>query len=104
MTCPKVELGPTPTLSPLAEDFTGDYYSEELDVRYTISVENDGLVVINKRHGTSKLTPAWEDNFRGDWWFMRSAEFNRDKNGCVEGCIVTQWQSRIHQFIKVCSW
>jgi CubicO group peptidase (beta-lactamase class C family) len=101
MTCPKVELGPTPTISPLTEDFTGDYYSEELDVRYTVSIRDDGLIVKNKRHGTSKLTPAWKDNFRGDWWFMRSVEFNRDKIGRVNGFTVTQWQSRNHQFIKV---
>jgi len=99
--CPKIEEGSTPSQSPLTEDLTGEYYSEELDVRYTISIEKDTLVVKHRRHGTSHLTPAWKENFRGEWWFMRSVEFNRDENGIVDGLTVSQWQSRNHRFIKV---
>jgi CubicO group peptidase (beta-lactamase class C family) len=99
--CPKVEEGPTPTFSPLTEDFIGDYYCEEVDTRYTIAIENDELVAKHRRHGTSKLTPAWKDNFRGDLWFMRSVEFNRNEKGIVDAFSVTQWQSRNHRFVKI---
>jgi CubicO group peptidase (beta-lactamase class C family) len=100
ITCPKVEEGTTPSQSPLTEDLTGDYYSDELDVRYTIAIDGDKLIAKHRRHGTANLTPAWKENFRGDWWFMRSVEFNRDDKGSVIGLTVTQWQSRNHQFIK----
>jgi CubicO group peptidase (beta-lactamase class C family) len=101
ITCPKVEEGPKPSISPLTEDMTGVYYSDELDARYTIAIENDKLVAKHRRHGTFDLTPAWKDNFRGELWFMRSVEFNRGKNGIVEGLTVTQWQSRNHLFVKL---
>ena len=99
--CPKVEEGSTPSQSPLTEDLTGVYYSDELDVRYTIVIEDGQLKAKHRRHGTSNLSPAWKENFRGDWWFMRSVEFNRDENGIVDGFAVTQWQSRNHRFVKV---
>ncbi|MFC1651444.1 serine hydrolase, partial [Candidatus Latescibacterota bacterium] len=100
-TCPKVEEGTSPSISPLTEDMTGVYYSTELETTYTIAIENDTLVAKHRRHGTSNLTPAWRDNFRGELWFMRSVEFTRDKNGIVDGFSVTQWQSRDHRFIKM---
>ena len=100
-TCPRVEEGTTITFTPISEEFTGDYYCEELDVRYTIDIEEDKLIAKHRRHGTAGLTPAWKDNFRCDWWFMRSVEFSRDENGLVDGFSVTQWQSRNHRFIKM---
>lgn len=99
--CPKVEEGTTPSQSPLTEDLTGDYYCEELAVKYTIAIENGQLIAKHRRHGTANLMPAWKENFRCDWWFMRSVEFNRDENGIVEGLTVTQWQSRNHRFVKI---
>ena len=99
--CPKIEEGNAPSQLPLTEDLTGDYYSAELDVRYSISIENDQLVAKHRRHGTANLTPAWREDFRCDWWFMRSVEFDRDKQGNIEGLTVNQWQSRNHKFIKL---
>ncbi|NQT26414.1 serine hydrolase [candidate division KSB1 bacterium] len=100
-TCPKVEEGPAPIMSSLSEDLTGSYYCEELDVRYTIAIEDGRLVAKHRRHGTANLTAAWKENFRSDWWFMRSVEFNRDEHGIVVGLTVNQWQSRNHRFVKV---
>lgn len=98
--CPKVEEGSAPSQVSLTEDLTGNYYSSELDVAYSISIENDQLVANHRRHGTANLTPAWREDFRCDWWFMRSVEFNRDQQGNIEGLTVNQWQSRNHKFIK----
>ena len=99
--CPKVEEGSAPSQLPLTDDMIGIYSSAELDVRYSISIENDQLVATHRRHGTANLTPAWREDFRCDWWFMRSVEFNRDEQGNVEGLTVNQWQSRNHKFIKL---
>ena len=68
---------------------------------YTVAIEDDELVVKHRSHGTSKLKSAWGDNFRADFWFMRSVEFLRDDKGGIEGFSVTQWQSRNHVFSKM---
>ena len=100
-TCPKVEEGPSPTMSPIAEDLAGEYYCAELKAIYTIAIEGDQLLARHRRHGSSRLTPAWNEDYRGEWWFMRSVEFDRDEAGVVVGFTVNQWQSRNHRFVKL---
>ncbi len=100
-TCPRVEKEPLPTFNPITEDLEGDYYCEELDVRYTIEIKEGKLIAMHRWHGIANLTPAWKDSYRCDWWFMRSVEFLRDERGLVNGLNVTQWQSRNYRFVKI---
>jgi len=100
-TCPRVEKESQPTFTPITEDFEGDYYCEELDVRYTIEIKEGKLIVKHRWHGIANLTPAWKDSYRCDWWFMRSVEFLRDEQRMVNGLNVTQWQSRNYRFVKI---
>ena len=100
-TCPRVEKKSLPTFTPITEDLEGNYYCEELDVRYTIEIKEGKLIVKHRRHGIANLTPAWIDSYRCDWWFMRSVEFLRDEQRMVYGLNVTQWQSRNYRFVKI---
>jgi CubicO group peptidase (beta-lactamase class C family) len=43
--------------------FTGEYFSDELDVRYRVVVGDSGLVVRARRMDDLTLDPAWEDAF-----------------------------------------
>ncbi len=48
-------------------NFEGTYYSQELDVSWTILLEGDDLVVHRRRQGLSKLNPVTRDVFSDDW-------------------------------------
>ena len=52
----------TPDRASLAA-FAGEYYSDELDVRYRVVVGDSGLLVRVRRIDDLKLDPAWTDAF-----------------------------------------
>jgi hypothetical protein len=84
---PKVAERPAPSRSQLA-GLAGEYISEELNTSYHVIVVDDDLVMMHRRHGAILLSHAWGDDFRGDQWFMRSVEFQRDPSGEVTGLLV----------------
>jgi hypothetical protein len=64
-------------------DFTGSYYSEELETRYSFEVKNDTLVSHHQRHNDFKLNPRSADTFNMN--FLGTIAFTREKNGKVDG-------------------
>jgi len=47
--------------------YIGSYHSEELDVTWLVTLEDDQLIVHRKRQGISKLVPICEDVFADPW-------------------------------------
>ena len=81
--------------------FVGSYFSEELEVTYHVEVQNGNLVMRHRRHGTIPLTWINGDDFRGEVWFMRSVEFQKD-GGRISGLLITiDERSRNIRFVKV---
>jgi hypothetical protein len=99
MTCPKVP-GELPLGGERLAEYEGEYESDELATTYVVAVEEGALTVRHRRHGVIDLTPAWNDDFRGAQWFLRSVEFDRDDTGQVTGFRVTQGRSRNLWFVK----
>jgi hypothetical protein len=99
MVCPKVEDLP-PTSVEQLDEYTGEYFSEELQTTYAVAIEEGELQLRHRRHGAVSLTPAWRDDFRGAQWFLRSVEFDRSDSGQVTGFRVTQSRSRNLRFVK----
>jgi len=89
-----------PPAAPLT-DYTGEYFSEELDATYRAHVRNDSLVLEHRRHGTIPLTRRWDEDF-GAAWPLRSVAFRRDGAGRVTGFVVNvDERSRDIVFAKV---
>ena len=80
-------------------EFEGDYYTEELDTTYIISVRGDGLVAQHRRHDDIVLTYT-NGHFRGDAWFFPEVHFIRDDTGCVTGFRLTGNRVRNLHFEK----
>jgi hypothetical protein len=91
-----------PTSVNLAE-FTGDYYSSELNTTYTLVVESGKLIARHFRTGDVNLTPSKEDVFTGDKWYFGRVEFLRDETKVINGCKVGNGRVRNLKFdiIKV---
>jgi CubicO group peptidase (beta-lactamase class C family) len=66
-------------------EFTGRFYSDELETFYEIELKNDTLIAHHPRHDDFKLTPTKTDGFRANVWWMGNLEFVRDASKRVTG-------------------
>ena len=66
-------------------DFTGTYYSPELDTHYEVSSTNEQLVITHKRLPDKEVTRIGEDAFTGRNPFGFEIEFQRDRFGKADG-------------------
>lgn len=80
-------------------EFAGDYYTEELDTTYTISVRDDGLVAQHIRHSDILLTYT-DGHFFGNTWFFPEIRFIRDDTGRITGFRLTGGRVRNLYFEK----
>jgi CubicO group peptidase (beta-lactamase class C family) len=63
-------------------DYVGDYESDELSVRYNVSVRDGNVMIGSFRRGSFRLTRAFGDDFRSQAF---AVEFQRDPGGRVTG-------------------
>jgi CubicO group peptidase (beta-lactamase class C family) len=85
------------------KEFTGNYFSEELSIGFTVERQSEGLILKNNFHNIINLDHIWKDDFRGDKWFASSVEFIRNEKGEVTGFLVAdvEGRSRGQRFIKI---
>jgi len=67
------------------QQYTGNYYSEELGTFYTINLQDDELIAAHRRHSDVELTPIINNRFSGNRWWFRTIEFVKDRSDRVEG-------------------
>ncbi len=87
-------------------EFTGEFYSEELNTTYMFETmeDDDGNTRLVARHiriGDFNLTPLTPDFFRGAQWSFNRIEFIRDGNGNITGCKVSSGRVRDLHFEKI---
>jgi hypothetical protein len=98
---PRVQETSRPSRDRLAQ-LAGSYFSEELETTYHVEVKDGKLVMRHRRHGLIPLAWLNGEDFRGEAWFMRSVEFQRDAGGRVTGLSVTiDERSRDIRFTRV---
>lgn len=79
-------------------DFTGSFYSEELDTRYWFDVVSDTLTSHHQRHDDSKLVAVGPDTFTMN--NLGTVTFVRDAKGRVNGMNATNGRVRNLAFTK----
>ncbi len=79
-------------------DFTGRFFSEELETYYTFTVEDGDLVMQQRRLDAATLTPGEKDSFSGGGM---SYAFERDRNGQVIGFYLSNVRTRDVRFGRV---
>jgi len=60
-------------------EFSGRFYSEELETRYLIIVRDSQLVATHVRNEDVILSAVEEDRFTGDQWWFRDVQYQRDE-------------------------
>jgi CubicO group peptidase (beta-lactamase class C family) len=78
------------------QTYIGNYYSDELDITYTLVVESNNLV-LKLRETSSILAPYSADNFG---WGRRRMEFKRDKDKKIIGFILQAGRVKNLKFQK----
>lgn len=77
--------------------YVGNYYSDELDITYTLDVESNNLVL--KLRETSSILAAYStDNFG---WGRRRLEFKRDRAKRITGFILQAGRVKNLKFRKI---
>ena len=79
------------------QEYAGNYYSDELDITYTLDVENSNLV-LKLRETSSTLTPYSTESFG---WRRRDLNFERDREEKITGFVLQAGRVRNLRFQKL---
>jgi len=79
--------------------YAGAFFSDELDVRYDVVVQDSVLVVRHRKLEDMRLVPALRDAFTGG--FGTLFQFARDRSGRVGGFTITDGRIRGVRFERV---
>jgi hypothetical protein len=94
-----LEKRPEPISLPLAQlkKYTGKYHSDELDITYTLDVENNSLIL--KLRETSNTLIAYSiDNFG---WGRRKLEFIKNREKKTTGFVLQEGIVKNMRFEKI---
>ena len=89
------------------EDYTGHYYSAELDLSWRIHLIDDYLIVKRRKYVDTKLSPLFTNAFSDDWqpimeWPLTyTIIFERDEARSVSGFRVSGSRIRHLKFVRV---
>jgi hypothetical protein len=76
-------------------DFEGRYFSEEIETFYTVTLEEEALVLRQRRIDDVRLEPEQEDTFAGN---NLTVSFERDRNRRVIGFYLSNGRTRDVRF------
>ena len=79
-------------------DYTGTFYSPELETSYTLENKNGTLIANHIRHEPAEFTPVAANSFSSDVWYMSRIDFVRNQKGQVTGFNVSSGRVRNVKF------
>ncbi len=82
------------------EEFTGSYYSKELDTKYILKIEKGVLTVSHSKMDFITLKSIKLDSFLALSWQFRSLKFERNQNHLVDGFRISSDRAKNVYFEK----
>lgn len=79
------------------QEYTGKYYSDELDITYTFKLENTSLI-LELRETSHKLSPYANDSFG---WQERKLDFTREEDNKITGFTLEEGIVKNMKFTKI---
>ncbi|MFC2083618.1 serine hydrolase domain-containing protein [Bacteroidota bacterium] len=83
------------------DQYTGEFYSDELSTLYEIVFRDDKLFVQHRKNSDFYLTMQKRDKFIGSAWYFGQIEFERDENDVVSGFRVSNGRVRNLKFVRI---
>ncbi|MEM6429542.1 MAG: serine hydrolase domain-containing protein [Deinococcota bacterium] len=96
-------VSPEPMNCEQEAEYSGKYYSQELDVTYSILLQEDNLMLERPTHGRRQLTSVFVDGFivlEADYLGTINLLFHRDTDDQVLGFKLSTYQARHIEFVK----
>ncbi|MCE7990759.1 MAG: beta-lactamase family protein [Roseivirga sp.] len=92
----------TPVSYPLnnINDYTGSYYSPELETTYRLTLENGKLLTKHQRLSDFQLTPIMKDKFDGNDFSFNHISFERNTKGQITGFRISNGRVQNLLFVK----
>ncbi|MBL4605874.1 MAG: beta-lactamase family protein, partial [Flavobacteriaceae bacterium] len=81
-------------------EYSGKYYSSEIETAYTISIEGTEIYIHHIRHGKIKLKRLYQDILEGEWP-INLVEIKRSNTGIIDGIQITNGRVRNLWFKKM---
>ncbi|PKA81980.1 CubicO group peptidase (beta-lactamase class C family) [Ulvibacter sp. MAR_2010_11] len=94
ITCPKI-IADTIMPSVNIAEYTGIYYSPELNVSYSFTIENNQLIADSPKHRRIVFDAITADKTESKDRYFRNVHFSRDENNIVNGLRVTDIDGRV---------
>ncbi len=95
-----IKIVPILLTSEQQSEYTGEYYSSELDTVYRIVFDKGRLIATHRKHDDFPLTVITPDYYSGTEWFFRKVHFTRDNTNRINGFLVTGSRVRNLRFTK----
>jgi hypothetical protein len=83
------------------KEYTGIYYSPELDTKYGIELKDNQLVLTNSKYNDAKLTLAGPDHLLSNLWWMNHLLVKRNSKKEIIGFEVNSGRIMHLQFDKI---
>lgn len=83
------------------QEYTGDYYCEELSVNYKIQLKGDKIVVVQPRNRFVIIKPIDIDHFGGEYWWLRDLTFQRNPDKSIAGFEINNGRAKHIRFRKI---
>ncbi len=95
-----IKILPVQFTSEQLAEYTGEYYSRELETFYRIVFDEGRLIATHRKHDDFPLTAITPDYYSGTEWFFRKVHFTRDNTNSINGFLVTGSRVRNLRFTK----
>ena len=82
-------------------EYTGTYYSRELQTYYHLNVLDDQLIASHQRNPDILIHPVQKNRFHSRTWFFKNISFQRDENDKVVGFQISNRGVTNLSFLKV---
>ncbi len=92
-------MPPANSTPPHLADFAGNFYSEEIDATYKITLKDDKLVLLRKKANAVTLQPVFRDAF-STLSILGTVRFTRDAQNRVNGFTLSAGRIRGFKFVK----
>jgi hypothetical protein len=81
-------------------EYSGKYFSEELETFYTIKLKDSTLIAVLRNFEDIELSTAEKDNFSADVFFIQEMVFKRNGQGTINGFEISNGRTKGVSFEK----
>lgn len=96
--CPRIE-DKNKLLVEKLDEFTGQYYSSELNIYIKLKIEENGLILYSPKEKKIEMLFNGNDSLKSKDWSYHLIQYTRDKNNQITGLRVSNADGRVQSLL-----